>query len=314
MTVGLAVLHVSTTSPQPSAASDTVLMAVPNVSEGADHAVLAAIGAAFASAGGARVLAEPHADPDHDRAVFTLAGAPGSLAPGLLDGAREAVARIDLRYHHGLHPHVGAIDVVPVVHLDLARRGAACAEALVVADMLAAELALPVFLYGALAGGRTRAELRLGGPQELARRMAAGELMPDFGPGEPHPTAGAVLVAARPPLVAFNVELAPPAALADAERIAALIREGGDEGLPGLRAIGLELAHRGSVAQISMNVEDHLAVPLAEIVAAIARHAPVAEAELVGLAPHSAFDGFPADLPCRNRATIEDALRAHAGA
>ena len=125
-----------------------------------------------------------------------------------------------------------------------------------------------------------------------------------------HPTAGAVLVAARPPLVAFNVELAPPATLADARRIAALIREGGEEGLPGLRAIGLELPHRQGVAQVSMNVEDHVRTPLAQVVAQIARHACPAGAELVGLAPAAAFDGFPADLPCRNRATIEKALAA----
>ena len=117
-----------------------------------------------------------------------------------------------------------------------------------------------------------------------------------------------MLVAARPPLVAFNVELAPPATLDDARRIAALIREGGEEGLPGVRAIGLELPHRGGVAQVSMNVEDHRRVSLADVVAAIARHARPAEAELVGLAPRAAFAGFPDGLPCRNRATIEDAL------
>ncbi len=292
--------------------ADRTLMAVPNVSEGTDAAVLAAIGAAFASAPGAVVLAEPHVDPDHGRAVFTLAGAPGRLAPALLAGARVAVERIDLHRHHGLHPHVGAIDVVPVVHLDRDRRGAACAEALVVADMLADELALPVFLYGVLAGGRTRAELRYGGPAELTRRMRAGELCPDFGPPVPHPGAGAALVAARPPLVAFNVELAPPATGDDARHIAALIREGGDHGIPGLRAIGLELAGRGAVAQVSMNIEDPLSVSLAEVVETVARHAPVAETELVGLAPRAAFAGFPAGLTCRNRATIEDALE-HSG-
>ncbi len=223
-------------------------------------------------------------------------------------GAREAVARIDLAVHDGLHPHVGAIDVVPVVHLDDARRGAACAEALVVADRLAEELALPVFLYGLLGGGRTRAELRRGGPGALAERMRAGELVPDFGPRAPHPTAGAVLVAARPPLVAFNLELAPPATLEDARRVAALVREGGAEGLPGVRAIGLELAHRDGVAQVSTNVEDHHAVPLAALLEAVARHAPVARAELVGLAPQAAFDGWPDHVPVCGRATIEDAL------
>jgi len=290
-------------------APDTTLLAVPNVSEGRDAEVLAAIGAAFASVPGVRLLTQtPHADPDHDRAVFTLAAAPGCLAEGLVAGARETVARIDLAHHDGLHPHVGALDVAPVVFLDDARRGAACAEALVVADRLADELGLPVFLYGLLGGGRTRAELRRGGITVLAARMRAGELVPNFGPAEPHPAAGAVLVAARPPLVAFNLELAPPATLEDARRIAGLIREGGEEGLPGVRAIGLELADRGRVAQVSVNVEDHRATPLADLLTAVARHADVTEAELVGLAPRAAFDGWPADVAVRNRATIEDAL------
>jgi glutamate formiminotransferase/glutamate formiminotransferase/formiminotetrahydrofolate cyclodeaminase len=289
------------------------LLGIPNVSEGGDRATLERIGAAFASTGARLLTAEPHADPDHDRAVFTLAAPPGALAPALLAGAREALARIDLRRHAGRHPHVGALDVAPVVFLDDARRGPACAEALVTADLLAHELELPVFLYGLLGGGRTRAELRRGGPAALAERMRSGELVPDFGPHAPHPTAGATLVAARPPLVAFNLELAPPASVADARRIAALVREGGEEGLPGVRAIGLDLPHRGAVAQVSCNVEDHRRVPLAELVAAVARHAAISEAELVGLAPAAAFDGFPADLPCRNRATVEDALSAASG-
>jgi glutamate formiminotransferase/glutamate formiminotransferase/formiminotetrahydrofolate cyclodeaminase len=283
-----------------------MLLAVPNVSEGTDAVTVAEIADAFA-AGGAELL-DIHSDPDHNRSVVTLSGEPGGLSHALLAGAREAAARIDLNEHRGLHPHVGALDVAPVVHLDAARRGAACAEALVAADLIASELAIPVFLYGALAAGRTRAELRRGGPAELARRMRAGELRPDFGPAEPHPTAGATLAAARPPLIAFNVELAPPATKTDAMGIAAGIREGGPAGLPGVRAIGLELAARGGAPQVSLNVEDHERVSLAEVVAAIARHAQIAEAELVGLAPAAAFDGFPEDLHVRNRRTIEEAV------
>jgi glutamate formiminotransferase / 5-formyltetrahydrofolate cyclo-ligase len=255
-------------------------------------------------------LLDVHADPDHHRAVFTLAGAPGTLAPALADGAAAAIEAIDLGADRGLHPHVGALDVAPVVHLDNARRGAACAEALLAGELIGA-LGVPVFVYGALAGGRTRADLRRGGRAELQRRLATHELVADFGPRHTlHPTAGAVLVGARPPLVAFNVELAPPATGADAARIAALVREGGAEGLPGLRAIGLELAARGGAAQVSCNVEDHVALPLARIVETIARHAPIAECELVGLAPAAAFDGFPGDLAVRNRRTVEDALAA----
>jgi glutamate formiminotransferase/glutamate formiminotransferase/formiminotetrahydrofolate cyclodeaminase len=293
----------------PAPPAPPVLLAVPNISEGSDPAALDAVGLAYTRAG-ARLL-DVHSDPDHGRSVFTLAAPPGTLADALVAGAREAIARIDLRRHDGIHPHVGAVDVAPVVFLDDDRRGAANAEALVVADRLAGELGVPVFLYGALAGGRTRAELRRGGPLGLADRLAAGELRPDFAPPGRvglHPTAGATLVAARAPLVAFNLELARDATLADAQRIAAAVREGGPRGLPGVRALGLELAARDRVAQVSCNVEDHRAVPLATLLEAVERDASVTEAELVGLAPRAAFAGWPERVPIRNRATVEDAL------
>jgi glutamate formiminotransferase len=272
------------------------------VSEGRDAAAIEAIAAGF----DARLLAV-HSDPDHHRSVFTLAGAPGALAEAVLGGARAALRHVDLRRHEGIHPRVGALDVAPIVYLSDEDRGAACAEALVLADGLGSELELPVFLYGELGGGRTRAQLRRGGPEALARRIAAGELAPDFGPSRLDPRAGAVLVAARAPLVAFNVELAPPATLDQARAIAALIREGGAEGLPGVRALGLWLAHRG-LAQVSTNVEDHRATALATVVAAIARHAPPLRAELVAPAPAAAFAGFPPDLEVQGRITIEAAL------
>lgn len=204
-------------------------------------------------------------------------------------------------------PRVGTIDVAPIVYLEDADRGAACAEALVLADLLGQQLELPVFLYGDLAGGRTRAELRRGGPAVLNERVAAGELAPDFGPARLDDRAGAVLVAARAPLVAFNVELAPPATLIDAQRIAARLREGGSEGLPGVRAIGLWLQQSG-VAQVSTNVEEHRRTPLAQVVAAVQRHAQVSQAELVGLAPRMAFDGFPREIPVRGKQILEDVL------
>lgn len=284
-----------------------MLLSIPNVSEGRDAGVIAAIGAAF----DARLL-DIHSDPDHHRSVFTLAGESGVLAGAVCRGAAEVIRRLDVNRHEGIHPRVGAVDVAPIVYLDPADRGAACAEALVLGDLLGQELELPVFMYGELAQGRTRAELRRGGPAALARRIEAGELRPDFGPRRLHPSAGAVLLAARPPLVAFNVELAAPATVEDAKAIAAAIREGGPEGLPGLRAIGLWLDARG-VAQVSTNVEDHRRTPLAEVVGAIARHATPSRAELVGLAPRAAFDGFPEDLPVANRRTVEDAL-AESGA
>jgi len=280
----------------------TRLMAVPNVSEGRDQEAIDVVAGAFGSG-----VINVHSDPDHHRSVFTLVGKPGLLAQAVLAGAREAVARVDITRQQGVHPRVGALDVAPIVYLSPEDRGAACAEALVLGDLLGEELGLPVLLYGELARGRTRAELRLGGPTVLARRLAEGELVPDFGPAQFHATAGAVLVAARPPLLAFNLELAEPATLEQAQSVASAIREGGPDGLPGVRALGLWLEHRGR-AQVSMNIEDHIRVPLRAAVDAVRRHAPVAEAELVGLAPRAALDGFPEELPLRNRATIEDAL------
>ena len=280
----------------------TTLLAVPNVSEGRDRIAIAQIRDAF----GVPVL-DLHSDPDHHRTVLTMTGEPGALAPAVLTGAAEAIARIDLTGHVGTHPRVGAIDVAPIIYVRDTDRGAACAEALVLADLLAHELGIPVFLYGELADGRTRADLRRGGPIALAGRLADGELSADFGPQRLHPTAGAVLVAARPPLVAFNLELAPPATALDAQRIAAEIREGGEFGLPGVRAIGLWLEHR-RVAQVSTNVEDHRRTTLADLVRAIERRARIAEAELVGLAPRDAFDGFPERIFVRNRRILEEVL------
>ncbi len=328
-----------------------ILLAVPNVSEGRDHRAIAAVGDALAGAGGSTPNTSPgqgkpaqhrggasrtpaqdvrlldtHSDPDHHRTVFTLCGRPGKLAGALLHGAAAAVARIDVMDRrsavaaNGQHPYVGALDVAPLVYLDPAARGAACAEALVVADRIGEELGVPVFLYGELTGGddgseRTRADLRRGGVAGLAERMAAAERgqggqRPDFGPPRMHPTAGATLVAAREPLVAFNLQLAAPASIADARAIAAMVREGGEEGLPGLRAIGVQLS--GNVAQVSMNIERPLQLSLAVVIAAVGRHAQVEGAELVGLAPRAALEGFPEDVTLHGfdpvRHLIENAL------
>lgn len=287
-----------------------MLMAVPNLSEGRDPGLLEALGRAFAPA---RLL-DMHTDVDHGRSVFTLAAAQGGLSDGLVSGAAAAVEAIDLRHHTGLHPFVGALDVMPVVYLDQASRGRACAEVLTGAARIGAELDLPVLLYGELASRpehRERAWLRQGGPGALARRIEAGEVVPDFGPRRAHPTAGVVLASARPPLIAFNVDLVSDD-LALAQRIAADIRESGG-GLPGVRAIGLYLAARGR-AQVSTNVHDHLATPLRAVVEAVRQRAEVAEAELVGLAPEAALKDFPSDVALRGfvpeRHVIEKALRS----
>lgn len=280
-----------------------VLLAVPNVSEGRDLAVIERVGAGFAPA---QVL-DRHSDADHNRTVFWLAAEQAELAEALASGGRAAAEEIDLGNRGGVHPRVGALDVAPVVYRDEAERGAAIATALTAAALIG-ELGIPVFLYGELATDPSRverSELRRGGPAALGERIAGGELAPDYGPHELHPTAGATLVTARPPLVAFNVDL-DSIDLALAATIAAELREAAG-GLPGVRALGLWLETRGTV-QVSMNVHDYRAAPLAEIVARIREHAPVRQAELVGLAPAAALADFPADVPLRNRRTIEEAL------
>jgi glutamate formiminotransferase len=285
------------------------LLAVPNVSEGRDRARIDVLAAAVtpSEAPNVRVL-DIHSDADHNRTVFTLTGPPQELSHAIVSLARAAIKTIDLTRHQGVHPRVGALDVAPIVYTTDADRGVACAEALVLADRIAGEAGLPVFLYGALSEhGHTRAGLRRGGPDRLAARIARQELAPDFGPAEIHRTAGAVLVAARPPLVAFNVELAPPATLDTARAIAAQIRESGPAGLPGLRAIGVALASRNRV-QISTNIEDHHKTSAADVIGAIAQYATPARAELVGLAPAAALAAFPPNVELLNGRTIEDAL------
>lgn len=234
-------------------------------------------------------LLDVHADADHNRSVFTLVGTAEELVEALLAGIACARERIDLRRHEGAHPRVGAADVVPLVALrpeDMAR---AAAAALLLAERVGSELALPVFLYGELAPGRGPAFFRRGGPEELQRRVDAGELAPDFGPRRLDPSAGAVLVGARRPLIAFNVNLR--GELETARELAALVRETGG-GFAGVRALGLDLPRAGLV-QVSMNLEDWQASPPHEIVARIeaeaaARGAEVVGSELVGLMPAGA--------------------------
>jgi glutamate formiminotransferase len=297
------------------------LLAVPNISEGRRAATIDAIAAAFARTPDSTRLLDVHRDADHHRSVFTLAGSPGALADALLRGARVAAEQIDVvsapveAQPAGQHPHVGAVDVVPVVYCRPGDRGAACAEALVVADRIGHELEIPVFLYGELSGEdnvatRTRAQLRRGGVSGLAQRMVEGDEKPDFGPARIHRTAGATLVAARAPLVAFNLQLRAPATLEQARAVAALVREGAEYGLPGLRAIGVLL--QGGVAQVSMNVERPFEISLAEVLTAVRARCEVESAELVGLAPAAALEGFPSDVPIVGfdpaRHVIENAL------
>ncbi len=261
-----------------------MLEAVPNVSEGRKAAAIEEIGRAFASRAG---LLDVHADADHHRSVFTLAAFPDPLVESLITGIARALELVDLRAHDGVHPRVGAVDVVPLVPIVPSELAAAEAAARAVAARVGEELQVPVFLYGTVGGGKRPAFFRSGGLAELERRVIAGELRADAGPSRIDPRSGAVLVGARRPLVAYNVELA-AADVSVARAIAASIRASGG-GMPGVQAIGLELPRSGRI-QVSMNVLDLERAPLHEVVKrvrqeAASRGAEVVDGELVGLVP-----------------------------
>jgi len=271
------------------------LEAVPNFSEGRDQATIAAIGEALA--GNARLL-DVHSDEDHNRSVYTLVGSEEELAAALLAGIACARERIDLRRHEGAHPRIGAADVVPIVPIRESDAERARAAALGLARRVGEELALPVFLYADLAPGRGPAFFRQGGPVELQARIDAGEFGPDFGPPRLDEGAGGVIVGSRPPLIAFNVDLAGDD-LDGARRVARAVRER-DGGFPGVRALGLRLPRAGHV-QVSLNVENWRVSPLHEVVAAVRREAAarglhVTGAELVGLLPAGAAVGAAGSL------------------
>jgi glutamate formiminotransferase / 5-formyltetrahydrofolate cyclo-ligase len=275
------------------------LLAVPNFSEGRSERVIDALRATL---GGCARVVNVHFDPQHNRSVFTIAGSSDEVRSAVEESAEHALELIDLRGYQGLHPHVGALDVAPFVWTSDDAHDAAREAAVAAAEKIAS-LEIPVFLYGELASNderRERAYFRRGGPAELARRMAAGELAPDLGPSQPHPRAGATLVTARPPLVAFNIELDTPNPEI-ARAVAEQLREAGG-GLPGVRALGLP--REGERAQVSINIHDARKVTLARVVERVrelaAEHgARPVEAELVGLAPEAALEGYPDDPPIR---------------
>jgi glutamate formiminotransferase / 5-formyltetrahydrofolate cyclo-ligase len=291
-----------------------VLEAVPNVSEGRDAAHIASIGGAFARR--ARVL-DVHSDPDHHRSVLTLAGEEGALVDSLVAGAVRAVELIDLREHDGVHPRVGAVDVVPLIALDDSQRGAADGATLAAAERIADEAGVPVFLYGRVAGGRRPAFFRRGGLHELVARIVSGELVPDFGGADVDPRSGVALVGSRDPLVAYNLEL-DTAELMVAHEIARAVRESSG-GLPGVQAIGLRLP-RAQRIQVSMNLVDVDATPLHELVERVraeadARGARVLDGELVGLVPErvlAAAESAGVPLPGIDRSRVLERVLAEA--
>lgn len=268
--------------------------AVPNVSEGRDPLTIRALADAC-RVPGVRVL-DVHSDADHHRSVITLSGEPLAMQDALVGLAGECMDRIDLRRHRGAHPRTGALDVVPLVFHDHDGRDLARETAIGLGARLAQELALPVLGYGELASdpARTRPrDFRRDGLDRLADEVEQGRVRPDFGPPRLHPTAGAVLLGVRPPLIAVNVWL-PEADLWEARAIADRVREAGG-GLPGVRAIGLYLPE-SAMAQVSMNVEDHRRTPLPVVVGAVRRQAErlgvrTGDTELVGLVPRAALGG-----------------------
>ena len=272
-----------------------IVECVPNVSEGRDPARLARVAAAVRATPGI-TLADVHADPDHHRTVFTFLGEPATVAAGAGALAEAVLAEIDMRKHRGIHPRIGALDVLPFVPLSDTPMSVAVTLAHEVGATLATRHALPVYYYGEAARRperRALRELRHGEYEGLAARLGGEEGRPDDGPARFDPRRGAVLVGARGVLVAYNVWLASDD-LAAARAIAREVRASGG-GLPAVQALGLPLASRGRV-QVSMNLLDHrvTSIPAAydRVAQAAARRGIAIErAELVGLAPRAAFAG-----------------------
>jgi glutamate formiminotransferase len=270
------------------------LECVPNVSEGRRPEVVARLAAA-AAAPGVRLL-DVSSDPDHNRSVLTLAGEPEGLHQGLLALYEVALAGIDLNRHQGVHPRVGAVDVVPFVPLGDTPMEMAVAAAGRLAREVARRFGLPVYLYERAARRPERtalAEIRRGGFEGLEGRLADPAWAPDFGPSRVHPTAGATVIGARFFLIAFNAVLA-SADVAAARAVARRVRESGG-GLPAVRALGVHLASRG-LAQVSMNLVDYRRTPPARALerveeAAAALGTRVVETEIVGLVPAAAVRG-----------------------
>ncbi len=220
------------------------------MSEGRDHTIIEQIAKSVASTG-CSVL-DIHSDPDHHRSVFTMIGDEEQIGDGAVALVESAIALIDLRIHCGVHPRIGAVDVIPFVPLGAAKMADCVAVAQRIGRTIADRWALPVYLYGMAARSAHRSSLpwiRRGGFEGLSKKLA--KMQPDFGPQQPHPTAGAVAVGTRPLLVAFNVVL-DTAEVAIAREIASSIREA-NGGLPGVKALGLSLASR-NLAQVSMNL------------------------------------------------------------
>jgi len=268
------------------------LECVPNVSEGRRLDVVARLAEAAAAAPGVRLL-DVSSDPDHNRSVLTLAGDAAGLHAALLDLYEAALAEIDLTRHQGVHPRVGAVDVVPFVPLGDTPMAAAVAAAERLAPEVARRFGLPVYLYERAARRPERtalADIRRGGFEGFAGKIADPVWAPDFGPPRVHPTAGVTVIGARFFLIAFNAVLE-TSDVAVARAVARKVRESGG-GLPAVRAMGVYLASRGR-AQVSMNLVDYRRTSVLRTLARVRREAEalgtrVLESEVIGLMPEEA--------------------------
>ncbi|HEX9126571.1 MAG TPA: glutamate formimidoyltransferase, partial [Methylomirabilota bacterium] len=236
--------------------ANPLLECVPNVSEGRDPRAVEAIAEAVRAVSGAR-LADVHADPDHNRSVFTFLGSPRAVEEAAVALAAAVFARVDMREHHGIHPRIGALDVLPFVPLRDFAMDDAVAVARRVGERLGREHGVPVYFYGAVATRPERRavrDIRQGEYEGLARRLADPAWCPDCGPAAFHPRGGAMAIGARDVLVAYNIWL-DSSDLSGAKAIASAVRESSG-GLPCVQALGLPLERRRLV-QVSMNLLDY---------------------------------------------------------
>jgi glutamate formiminotransferase len=276
----------------------SVIECVPNISEGRRPAVVEMLAADARAVAGVQLL-DYSADPSHNRSVYTMAGDAEALKTAVLAMASSAVRTIDLRAHRGVHPRIGAIDVVPFIPLGETTMRECVTLARDVGRAIAERLNVPVYLYEEAASNDTRRRLeniRRGRFEGLAAKMNDPDWTPDFGPSTPHPTAGATAVGARRALIAFNVNLA-TSQLSVARRIAAAVRER-NGGLPAVKALGLALPERG-IVQVSMNLTDFQQTAVETAFQRVATEAAnagvdVLESELVGLIPEAALKGTTA--------------------
>jgi len=275
-----------------------MIESVPNLSEGRDLETIGSMRRAIQAAG-ARLL-DVHVDGDHHRSVFTFVGGAEKVVAGVLAMAEQAIARIDIRAHHGEHPRIGAVDVVPFVPLADSSMADCISAAREAGEAIGARFGIPVYLYEAAASRpdrRNLADLRRGGPNGVATRIGTEGGRPDYGPARLHPRAGAIVVGARPFLVAYNVNLT-SGDLRTARAIASSVRASGG-GLPGVKALGVMLRSRG-LAQVTMNLTDIDATTVPEAFEAVRveaeqRGVGVFESEIVGLVPRAALAGASTD-------------------